>query len=136
LSTGSDDTGFYDRNFPRSADEVDASIRAAAFGEDIGQFSWTTAEEHRRFQSQLGVGPDSHVLEVASGSGGPALFLIRSTGCRLVGIDIHDAGIDAAREAATETGLGERASFLHHDAQKEGCLSPTRRSTPSSASIP
>lgn len=118
LTTDSSATGFYDRNFRRSADEVNAAIRAAAFGEDIGQFSWTTAEEHRRFQAELDIGPDSHVLEVASGSGGPALFLVRSTGCRSVGIDIHAGGIEAAAEAALEAELGESAVFLHHDAQQ------------------
>jgi SAM-dependent methyltransferase len=114
----SPDTGFYDRNFARSADELNAAVRVETFGEDIGQFSWTTADEHRRFQAALEIGPDSRVLEVASGSGGPGLFLVRSTGCRLVGIDIHEGGIDAATEAAPEGGIAERASFLFHDAQE------------------
>ena len=111
------DTAFYDRNFRPSADELNASIRAAAFGEDIGQFSWTTADEHRRFQAQLGIGADSHVLELASGSGGPSLFLARSTGCRLTGIDIHAAGIEAATRAAKDEGLEGRVEFLRQDAQ-------------------
>ena len=112
------DTGFYDRNFVRSAGELNAAVRAEAFGEDIGQFSWTTADEHRRFQADLGLGPDSRVLEVASGSGGPGLFLVRCTGCRLVGIDIHDGGIQAATEAARQAGLEDRAAFVRHDAQE------------------
>src|SRR4029078_8641020 len=94
------DTGFYDTNFPRSADELIASIREAAFGEDIGQFSWPAAGEQREFHARLGVGPGREVLEVASGSGGPALFLARETGCRLVGIDIHVGGLAAAPAAA------------------------------------
>lgn len=118
MTSGSGDTGFYDRSFVRSADEVNAAIRAAAFGEDIGQFSWTTVDEHRRFQADLGLGPDSRVLEVGSGSGGPGLFLVRSTGCRLVGIDIHEGGIETANAAAQESGLAERASFVSHDAQE------------------
>ena len=118
MAAGSGDTGFYDRNFARSADELNAAIRAAAFGEDIGQFSWTTADEHRRFQAELGLGPDSRVLEVASGSGGPALFLVRSTGCRVTGIDIHEGGIETANSTACESGLEERASFVFHDAQE------------------
>ena len=111
------DTGFYDRNFVRSADELNAMVRAETFGDDIGQFSWTTADEHHRFQTKLELGPDSRVLEVACGSGGPALFLVRSTGCRVVGIDIHESGIGAATEAACEEGIADRASFLLHDAQ-------------------
>jgi SAM-dependent methyltransferase len=118
MSREPSDTAFYDRTFQRSADELNAAIRVAAFGEDIGQFSWTTAEEHRRFQARLGIGPDSHVLEVASGSGGPALFLVRSPGCRLVGIDIHQTAIDSSTAAAQEAGLGERAVFLRRDAQE------------------
>ncbi len=109
------DTAFYDATFAASPDELNSAIRRAAFGEDIGQFSWTTADEHRRFQHRLGIGPDSSVLEVASGSGGPALFLVRSTGCRLVGIDIHAAGITAANDAAAQQGLSDNASFLVHD---------------------
>jgi SAM-dependent methyltransferase len=112
------DTAFYDATFAASPDELNRAIRQAAFGEDIGQFSWTTADEHRGFQRQLGIGPDSSVLEVASGSGGPALFLVRSTGCRLVGIDIHAAGIATANDAATRQGLGDKASFLVHDASE------------------
>ncbi len=118
MASGSRDTGFYDRNFTGSADELNAAIRLLAFGEDIGQFSWTTADEHRRFQAELGLGPESRVLEVASGSGGPALFLVRSTGCQLVGVDIHEGGIETANDAAREGGLAERASFVLHDAQR------------------
>jgi len=113
-----DDTGFYDRNFVRSADELNADVRARTFGEDIGQFSWTTADEQRRFQALLGIGPHSRVLEIASGSGGPALFTVGATGCRLVGVDVHEGGVRAATEAAREAGLSERASFLLHDAQE------------------
>jgi SAM-dependent methyltransferase len=118
VTAKSADTGFYDRNFARSAAELNAAVRAEAFGEDIGQFSWTTADEHRRFQVTLEIGEESHVLEVASGSGGPGLFLVRSSGCQLVGIDIHEGGIEAATEAAREGGISDRASFLFHDAQQ------------------
>jgi len=118
MSSGSRDTGFYDRNFTPAAHDVRARVRAVVFGEDIGQFSWTTADEHRRFQAALGIGSDSRVLEVASGSGGPALFLVRSTGCRLVGIDVHAGGVETANAAARASGLTGRAAFQVHDAQK------------------
>src|SRR3954447_4626873 len=108
-------TGFYDRNFVASLDELTAAVRAETFGEDNGQFSWTTADEHRRFQVALGLGAASRVLEIASGSGGPALFLARSTGCTVVGIDVHGGGVGMANAAASERGLAERASFLLHD---------------------
>ena len=61
-----------------------------------------------RFQIDLGLGPDSRVLEVASGSGGPGLFLVRSTGCRVVGIDIHEG----QRVVVGNSGLGAPGSAI------------------------
>jgi len=58
------------------------------------------------------------VLEVASGSGGPALFMARETGCRVTGVDLHDAGVVAANAAAAEQGLSDRVRFVRGDARK------------------
>ncbi|MGH3055722.1 MAG: hypothetical protein ACRDL7_12180, partial [Gaiellaceae bacterium] len=43
----------------------------------------TSAEKIRLLGRRLGLGPDSHVLDVASGPGGPALLLAQDFGCRL-----------------------------------------------------
>lgn len=56
-------------------EQVVAAIRKETFGRDIGQNSWLTADEYDGFISWLGLAAESHVLEVASGSGGPALYL-------------------------------------------------------------
>jgi SAM-dependent methyltransferase len=112
------DTGFYDDNFAGSSSEIAARVRDAAFlGEDFGQFSWITADQHRRVQALLHVTSSSRVLEIASGSGGPGLFTVRSTGCTLVGIDLHETGVATANAAAKEAGLSGRATFLAHDAR-------------------
>lgn len=111
------ETGYYDRTYERAADELYAAIRLEAFGEDIGQFSWLTADEYRLFVSWLGIDSSSHVLEVASGSGGPALFMARETGCTVTGVDIHEAGVDAANALAKELGLAGRAHFVQADAR-------------------
>jgi hypothetical protein len=47
------------------------TIRKETFGQDIGHNSWTTVEEYDRFISWLDLRPESHVLEVASGSADP-----------------------------------------------------------------
>ena len=109
---------FYDTTYGAFADRLNATIRAEAFGEEIGQNSWLTADEHRRFLGWLGIDESSDVLEVASGSGGPALFMVRETGCRVVGVDLHDAAVDAANAAAAEQGLSDRARFLRGDARE------------------
>jgi SAM-dependent methyltransferase len=112
------DTGFYDTAYGHFSDELYAAIRQAAFGEDIGQNSWLTADELRTFCEWLGVDTSTELLEVASGSGGPALFTVETTGCRLFGVDLHDEGVAAANRAAQERGLADRARFVCVDARK------------------
>jgi hypothetical protein len=75
-------TGYYDTLYGTFADEIEAAVRSEAFGEEIGQNSWLTADEHRGFFQLLELRASSQVLDVASGSGGPALFMARTTGCR------------------------------------------------------
>ena len=113
-----DSRGFYDSTYGRFADDVNARIRAEAFGEEIGQNSWLTADEHRGFFARLELDERSHVLEVASGSGGPGLFMVRETGCTLIGVDLHEEGVAAANEAAEAQGLADRARFVCADARK------------------
>ena len=110
--------GYYDRAYARTSEDLYAEIRREAFGEDIGQFSWLTADEYAMFGEWLGVGSETHVLEIACGTGGPALFLVEATGCRLTGVDLHETGIAAANAHATERGLADRARFVHADARE------------------
>jgi SAM-dependent methyltransferase len=112
------DTGFYDTTYGRFAEDLYAAIREETFGEDIGQNSWLTADEQRMFCRWLGLGSSTTVLEVASGSGGPALFTVSTTGCRLVGVDLHEDAVGAANRAALERGLAERARFVCADARQ------------------
>ena len=109
---------WYDAVYGGFADEVNAAIRAEAFGEEIGQNSWLSADEHRTFFARLGLGASSEVLEVASGSGGPALFMVAETGCHVTGVDLHDEGVAAANAAAAAGGVESRARFLRADARE------------------
>jgi len=106
----------YSVTYGSFASDLSAEIRREAFGEDIGQNSWTTAQEQLGLAAGAGLTPASHLLEVGCGSGGPALFLARSIGLSVTGIDINAAGIDAANQAATAAGLAERARFRCTDA--------------------
>jgi SAM-dependent methyltransferase len=117
VAAAHDDTGWYDTTYGRFAEALYAAIRSEAFGEDIGQNSWLTADEQRTFSEWLELDSSTALLEVASGSGGPALFTVATTGCRIVGVDIHEAAVSAAKEAAREHGLAERAQFVCVDAR-------------------
>lgn len=101
------------------AEKVMADIRQEVFGTDIGQNSWVTVEEYQHFLPWLGLGSDHHVLEVASGSGGPACYVARTTGCRVTGIDANAAGVQTATETAAKVGEAERVKFSVADANAE-----------------
>lgn len=96
--------------------EVLARIRQKTFGEDFGQNSWTTADEYRRWAGWLGLDDRSHVLEVASGSGGPAVFLAGLFGGRVTGIDVNAYGVAEATRRAQAKGLAGRVAFQEADA--------------------
>ena len=102
----------YNTTYSRFASALSIEIRREVFGEDIGQNSWTTAEEQIGFARKAGLGPNSHLLEVGCGSGGPAIFLARTLGLTVTGVDINEAGIAAANAAATSAGLSDRAKFI------------------------
>lgn len=108
----------YDAQYGQFASELYAQIRTDAFGEDIGQNGWLTAEEHDLFIKWLDLDPALHLLDVASGSGGTTLRIARLTGCRVQGIDIHPQGVSAATGAARKQSLSGRAAFEVADAGK------------------
>jgi SAM-dependent methyltransferase len=97
---------------------VYAEVRREAFGEDIGQNSWLTIEELERFSSWLELEPSARLLDVACGSGGPALHLARLTGCKVLGVELYDEAVANGNRAAREAGLEMRASFMQADASR------------------
>ena len=90
----------YDSTYGNFTEQVLAEVRRETYGEDIGQNSWITAEEYDSFYSLLNPVAEPRVLDVASGSGGPALYLARKYGCRITGIDINEEGLNTARQTA------------------------------------
>jgi 2-polyprenyl-3-methyl-5-hydroxy-6-metoxy-1,4-benzoquinol methylase len=106
----------YDTNYRHFETELSAQIRREAFGEDIGQNSWLTADEHDNFVALLNLCPGRKLLDVACGAGGPALRAVAKTGCSVLGIDIHRRAISAANLLVAERGLGGVAEFRVEDA--------------------
>jgi 2-polyprenyl-3-methyl-5-hydroxy-6-metoxy-1,4-benzoquinol methylase len=108
----------YDLNYGNFQAEVYAEIRREAYGEDIGQNSWHTADEQDRFLTGLELFARHRLLDVACGAGGPALRIAASTGCSVAGVDIHEHAVHTAKERAKEYGLAERAEFQAADANR------------------
>jgi SAM-dependent methyltransferase len=106
----------YDNVYGDFASDAELVVRREAFGEDLGQSSWLTAAEWLEFADLLGIGRHSDVLEVGSGSGGPAVYLAAERGCRITGVDINEHGVRNARTLAESRGIGDRARFEAVDA--------------------
>lgn len=101
----------YDAQYGQFASRLYSDVRTEAFGEDIGQNGWLTADEHDRFIDWLRLKPGMRLLDVACGSGGTTLRTARRTGSIVHGIDIHAKGIDAARAAAEREESDVNATF-------------------------
>jgi SAM-dependent methyltransferase len=95
----------YNSTYGNFQEQVLAEIRRETYGDDIGQSSWITTDEYDTFYSWLDLSPGDHILEVASGSGGPALYLARKFKCRITGLDINDAGVKTANQQALDANI-------------------------------
>ncbi len=108
--------GHYDANYRHFQTELYAQVRHEAFGEDIGQNSWLTSDEQDRFLQWLDLSLEKTLLDVACGAGGPALRITASTGCSVIGIDVHEEAVKTASSLAAHRGLAERTEFRTADA--------------------
>lgn len=111
-----DSINLYDNVYGDFASSAELAVRREAYGEDLGQSSWLTAREWLEFADQLGVVQGAHVLEVGSGSGGPAVYLAAARGCRVTGVDINEHGVRNARALADARGVSDRVRFEVADA--------------------
>ena len=106
----------YDSAYENYASEAYRQVRIETYGEDFGQTSWVTTEESRQIPRLLDIGPRSYVLEVGCGSGGYALHLVETLGCRLLGLDLNAPGVRNANQLAQARGLASQARFEQFDA--------------------
>jgi SAM-dependent methyltransferase len=106
----------FDSTYSHFTEQILKTIRKDTFGQDIGQNSWTTIEEYDRFLSWLELRPEHHVLEVASGSGGPAQYVAERADCRVTGIDANEAGVATANQTVPSSNRADRVTFKVADA--------------------
>jgi SAM-dependent methyltransferase len=106
----------FDTTYTHFTESVHDAVRRETYGHDIGQTSWLTVGEYDRLLPLLNLTPDSHVIEIASGSGGPALYMARSTGARVTGLDVNESGVATSNAIAANAGLSDRVRFQLGDA--------------------
>lgn len=93
-------------------------IRDAIWGrdDDIGQQSFITPGYLDEFIRRIGVTAETHLLDVGSGAGGPAVEIATRTGCRVTGVEINQVGVDVGTRLAQGAGVGDRVRFVRADA--------------------
>lgn len=106
----------YDNVYGDFASDAEAAVRRDTYGEDIGQSSWMTAAAWLGFADHLRAGHGSRVLEVGSGSGGPAVYLAAMRGCHVTGVDINAHGVANGTSLAKSRGLADLVAFRQVDA--------------------
>ena len=104
-------------------------IRAEAYGEDIGQHSWVTAEQLRADIARLGLTRASRLLDLGCGPCGPLTFVVREAGCEGTGVELSPAALAVGRARATALGIETRIS-LHEGDLDEALPFAEARSTP------
>jgi len=65
---------------------------------------------------QLALSPDTRVLDIGSGLGGPARAVAETYGCSVYGIDLTPEFCETAKTMSDWVGLGEKVSFTQGDA--------------------
>jgi SAM-dependent methyltransferase len=109
--SGNERFNFYGGHYGRFHGELAAEVRCEVYGEDLGQTGWRTAAEQAEIAHHLRLGPDSRVIDIACGSGGPSLALVEHTGCQITGVDIEPTAIEHANAEARARGLADHSTF-------------------------
>jgi SAM-dependent methyltransferase len=65
---------------------------------------------------QLELGPDTRVLDVGSGIGGPSRYLAAVHGCHVTGLDLTEEYCAVSAMLAERTGLADRLGYVQGDA--------------------
>ena len=81
----------------------------------IGQECALTGAEIAAFARRAGLGAGMVMLDVGSGQGGPACYLAREFGCRVLGVELSSVGHAAAEACARQAGLCDRVEFRRGD---------------------
>jgi SAM-dependent methyltransferase len=77
----------------------------------------TSPEKIRLLGEWLRLDPETRVLDIACGKGGPALILASTFGCRITGVERAPEFATAARERVSAAGLDDLVEVVESDAR-------------------
>jgi SAM-dependent methyltransferase len=98
-------TQSYDSFYEEFDSPLMRQLRVEAYGEDIGQHSWVTAEDLRSDISRLQLSRSSRFLDLGCGPCGPLTFIVSSVGCHGAGTEVSAAALAVGRARAVVMGV-------------------------------
>src|SRR5204862_6670583 len=87
----------YDKLYEEFDSPLWQQLRREAYGEDIGQHSWVTADELQEDISLLKLARPSHFLDLGCRAGGTLTFVVGHLGCQDSRIDVSEQVTAALR---------------------------------------
>jgi len=105
----------YERSFAGPASAVRERIWRAVYGPEYpagtDPFSYISLTELRLFAREVRLSSGQCLVDIGCGRGGPGLWVAAATGARLIGLDITEPALGAARRQADRAGLADRSEF-------------------------
>lgn len=80
-------------------------IRREAYGEDIGQHSWVSADEVRGDIDRLRLSRSSRFVDLGCGPCGPLTFVLATVGCSGTGVELSPSALRVGRARAASLGI-------------------------------
>jgi len=105
----------YDAIYQDFDTPLQRQLRREAYGQDIGQHSWVTAEDLEADIARLQISRDSRVLDLGCGPAGPLTFMVEQAGCHGVGADFSQPAIAAGIARVNSQGLGAQIALQQAD---------------------
>jgi SAM-dependent methyltransferase len=90
-------------------------LRQEAYGKDIGQHSWVTAEELEDDIARLQLALASRLLDLGCGPCGPLTFVASRVRCRSTGMDVSANAIAAGKTRAAALAVAELVTLFEAD---------------------
>jgi ubiquinone/menaquinone biosynthesis C-methylase UbiE len=117
----------FEHTYSSAGSPVQERIWREVFGDEypegVDPYSFISRSELARFADEVRVGPGQTLVDLGCGRGGAGLWVAAATGAKLIGIDIAEAALVAARARATA--MGSAATFHRGEFESTGLADGT-----------
>jgi ubiquinone/menaquinone biosynthesis C-methylase UbiE len=93
------------------AEQVWRQVFGDEYPDGVDPHSLVSRSELERFARETRLAEGRTLVDLGCGRGGAGLWVATATGARLIGVDIAETALEAARARAEAMGLGARAEF-------------------------